>query len=101
MAWKHIYTIRMPDGMPLSVPRPSELPEPGDICCFTADYETPGDQKFSAGDELHLMKRTDEAPYGRLSSLGNWVVISKHGVNVWANIEWLLEVGRLSIDRCG
>lgn len=83
----------------IEVPCPEVLPEPGDICIFTDTYETPGDLVYEHGDELHLMKRTDEAPYGKTSSLGNWLIISKFGVSVWSNIEWLLATEKLQVRQ--
>lgn len=85
------YRIDFLDGSsPIYPPRPDDLPKAGDILCFTEHYETPGMMVYQAGDELHLMKRTTEAPYGKISSLGNWLVITKHGISVWSNIEWLM-----------
>jgi hypothetical protein len=88
--WIDFYTIYMSGQKSLEVPCPRTLPEAGDIFRFAVDLETPGGQTYQIGDELHLMKRTSDAPYGKLSSLGNWLVITKHGISVWSNIEWLI-----------
>ena len=77
----------------LWVERPEKLPQAGDILVFTKSFKTPGGGAYDAGDELHLLNRTDEAPFGRRSSLGNWEVFSKLGCLVWSNIEWMLETG--------
>lgn len=92
-------------GNPLEVPRPDELPEPGDILVVKIPYSTPATDddffQFDPGDELHLMHRTQEAPFGKLSSLGNWMVIAGNGVSVWSNIEWLMATGTLEISNVG
>lgn len=74
----------------LDVPCPKKLPEGGDILYFTDPFTIPSGQTYSRGDEIHLMRRTDEAPHGKRSSLGNWLAISKLGPSVWSNIEWML-----------
>ncbi len=84
------YLIHIDGTTPIDAPRPEVLPEPGDILVFSEEWHTPIGQVYVAGDEVHLMKRTDEAPHGRRSELGNWVAISKFGALVWSNIEWLL-----------
>lgn len=79
-------------GKTITVSCPDELPEPGDILVFTADVPDFG---WEQGDEVHLMDRTQDAPRGKVSSLGNWQVITKKGVDVWPNIEWLMADGVL------
>jgi hypothetical protein len=93
----HFYEIHMEGSMPLDVPRPEKLPEAGDILIVEKAFMTPGDQIYKIGDEIHLMERTVDAPYGKLSSLGNWRAISKFGVSVWSNIEWSLAEGTFSV----
>ena len=89
------YQIHVDWKEPIEAPRPDTLPEAGDILVFTAEWHTPTGQIYSIGDEVHLMHRTNEAPWGKRSELGNWVAISKLGVSVWANIEWLMADGHL------
>lgn len=79
----------------VDVPCPRVLPEAGDILVFTKRVVTPGSQHYEVDDEVHLVKRTQDAPYGKLSSLGNWQAISKHGVSIWSNIEWMMAEGNL------
>lgn len=78
------------DKHPIDVPRPEVLPEAGDVLIFTKQWSTPSGISYQPGDEIHLMCRTEEAPWGKLSELGNWKCITKMGVTVWSNIEWLL-----------
>ena len=92
---QQFYFIYMEGAAPLDVPRPDELPEPGDILTVLEEFSTPGGQVYLLGDELHLMDRTNDAPYGNLSSLGNWNVITKFGDSVWSNIEWAMAEGRI------
>lgn len=79
----------------IDVPCVEVLPEPGDILLVAIDFVTPGDKAYLAGDEIHLIKRVWEAPFGKLSQLGNWQAISKFGVSVWSNIEWAMAEGQL------
>lgn len=51
---------------------------------------------YHYGDILTLRERTQEAPYGYLSSLGNWVVECPHMVSIWSNIEAAVAEGKLS-----
>jgi len=78
---------------PLDAPRPEVLPQAGDILVFAEPFDVAGIATYDVGDEIHLMKRTDEAPHGKISALGNWKAISKYGVTVWSNIEWMLADG--------
>jgi hypothetical protein len=112
---KNHYEIRftVAGGSALEVPAPDELPMAGDILVMLTPYVTPGAGpmgpgsldddffQFNVGDELHLMYRTQEAPYGKLSSLGNWMVIAGNGVTVWSNIEWLMATDTLEISHAG
>lgn len=85
------YTVSSPDGIATGTfRRPEVLPQPGDRLVVTKAFSTPGNDIYLEGDILILIRRTDEAPHGRLSSLGNWLVASKTGVTVWANIEYAL-----------
>lgn len=98
---KHWYNITGPGirGGDLEVPRPETLPEAGDILFFTKNKIMMGPFEYSRGDEVHLMKRTDEAPWGKSSSLGNWKAISKHGVSIWSNVEWMIAANQLSYKK--
>jgi hypothetical protein len=98
MTMQQYYDIKFNDGKsPITVERPDELPQPGDILIFTQEYHTPAPQEYSEGDEIHLHERTDEAPFGKTSELGNWRAISKYGVSIWSNIEWMLATGTLKV----
>ncbi len=96
-----IYTISHIDGGSISMPLPSKMPEAGDILvfrqenCFGAD-----DIIYDRGDELHLMKRTQQfSTDWRISSIGNWLVISKFGLWVSPDLEWLLATTDLCFDE--
>lgn len=85
------YTVTSLDGnCSGELGRPAVLPEPGDILYVEDAFTTPGDALYLPGDTLELLCRTDEAPWGRISSLGNWWVKCKYGTSVWANIEYIL-----------
>lgn len=86
------YKMTLPNGTVIEVPCPDTLPQSGDILFFPAAAANYG---WEEGDEVHLMERTDEAPHGKVSELGNWVVLTKKGRGVWANIEWLIADGVL------
>ena len=95
------YTISFTDNSKSSieVERPHVLPEPGDILVFSQRWCTPGNRWYETGDEIHLHERTQEAPNFRLSSLGNWIAISKYGVSIWSNIEWMMSQGTVYISQ--
>jgi hypothetical protein len=95
----HFYEIYMEGTTPLDVPRPEKLPVAGDILIVEKAFMTPGHQIYKIGDEIHLVKRTNDAPFGKLSSLGNWQAITKFGVSIWSNIEWALAEGTFSIRK--
>jgi hypothetical protein len=95
------YLIHIEGKTPLEVERPEVMPEEGDILIFTEHWGLPGfapGNIYKPGDEVHLLRRTDEAPYGKLSSLGNWVAFTKNGKSIWSNIEWLLASRTLTPD---
>jgi hypothetical protein len=87
------YNISVGWSEPIEVPRPAVLPVDCDILVFVKAFSNPVLKDYQVGDEIHLMKRTDEAPHGKQSSLGNWLAISKHGLSVWSNIEWMIADG--------
>jgi hypothetical protein len=95
----HFYEIYMEGTTPLEVPRPEKLPVEGDILIVEKDFRTPSNAIYLQGDEIHLVKRTNDAPFGKLSSLGNWQAITKLGVSIWSNIEWALAEGTFSIRK--
>ena len=96
------YLIHLEGGKtPLEVPQPEVLPEEGDILVFVEHWGlpsfTPGNI-YKPGDEIHLLRRTNEAPRGKLSSLGNWVAFTKNGKSIWSNIEWLMATRTLAYE---
>lgn len=102
MKHENFYTISgdgLLSGGSIDVPAPAVLPVAGDILIVEKAFMTPGDQIYKIGDEVHLVERTNDAPYGKHSSLGNWRAISKFGVSVWSNIEWSLAEGTFSIRQ--
>jgi hypothetical protein len=88
---RKFYTIDL-GGSTIDVECSDVLPVEDDVYIFAKPYNVnfKGATVYNVGDLMLLMYRTDEAPYGRRSSLGNWAAITKAGGGVWANIEWLI-----------
>lgn len=72
------------------VPCPSKLPCSGDRLRVLKPFHTVAGFQYNPGDGLLLVRRTNHAPHGLRSSLGNWLVQDKHHTSVWTNIEWML-----------
>lgn len=51
---------------------------------------------YPKGCTLDLIERTEDAPHGYSSSLGNWVVVCPFQTSVWSNIEGMIAEGELS-----
>lgn len=83
------------NGRPGRVPCPDVLPEEGDVLIVNVPFRTLAGHVYSIGDRIELLHRTAEAPHGRRSSLGNWLVKDKHFTSVWTNIEWCIAEGTL------
>lgn len=66
---------------------PDVLPQSGEILVATIHFRTSAGTKYVPGDEFELLERTNEAPYGYLSSLGNWRVKCKARTSIWSSIE--------------
>ncbi len=88
------YQINM-NGYVGTVPCPDVLPVRGQVLTVVEPFRTLADLDYPVGHKLTLMWRTDEAPHGRSSSLGAWVVDCGYQVSVWTNIEWMLADGRI------
>jgi len=79
----------------LEVPCPDVLPEAGESYVVARAFHTPR-CKYFIGDVLTLIHRTQEAPHGTLSSLGNWAVKDSNvGISIWSNIEMAIFDGLL------
>lgn len=67
---------------------PEHIPQIGDIYAVQRSFITAGNVIYKVGDELLMICRTDEAPHGRLSSLGNLFVQGVDAkTSIWSNIE--------------
>jgi hypothetical protein len=79
---------------------PTHIPEAGDIYVAEFDFVTAGKVEYKEGDELLIICRTDEAPYGRIASLGNLVVQGIDGeMTIWSNIELAIVEGMISFKK--
>jgi hypothetical protein len=79
------------------LPRPEALPKPGDLLKVEVPFRTMAGFTYNVGDVMLLLERTMDAPYGRLSSLGNWRVACRNLTSVWTNIEAMIAEGELSV----
>jgi len=80
-------------------PRPEILPQAGDVLMAEKLFRTKAGLVYQVGTRLRLIERTQDAPFGMLSSLGNWVVECPFQVSVWTNIELMIAEGTLSYDK--
>jgi hypothetical protein len=76
-------------------PRPERLPQAGDVLVVEKAFRTKAGYVYHVGSKLRLIERTQDAPYGLLSSLGNWVVECPFQESVWTNIELMIAEGTL------
>jgi hypothetical protein len=67
----------------------------GDKLKVVRTFYTPAKHRYGEGQVLELIKPTDEAPYGRKSALGNWVVKCPYKISVWSAIWDSVENGFL------
>lgn len=88
------YEISM-NGQVGHCPCSDVLPVEGQVLKVRRPFKTLAGRVYLAGHELRLIHRTDAAPHGRLSSLGNWLVDCGYMVSVWTNIEWMIAEGAL------
>jgi hypothetical protein len=77
-------------------PLPETLPQAGDVLVVEKTFKTPAGYIYQVGTRLRLIERTQDAPFGMLSSLGNWVVECPFQKSVWTNIELMIAEGTLS-----
>jgi len=77
-------------------PRPECLPQAGDVLVVEKPLVTQAGYFYQVGSRLRLIERTQDAPFGLLSSLGNWVVECPFQKSVWTNIELMIAEGTLS-----
>jgi len=80
-------------------PRPECLPQAGDVLVVEKPFRTLAGYVYQVGSRLRLIERTLDAPFGLLSSLGNWVVECPFQESVWTNIELMIAEGTLSYGR--
>lgn len=81
------------------LPCPDVLPEPGETYRVDKPFYTRAGFRYPEGAVIKLIRRTDEAPFGYASSLGNWEVECPFQTSVWSNIECLVAEGSLSIVK--
>ena len=94
------YTITHDTGMEIwrgQAPCPEQLPYAGDVLEVLKPFWTLGEYHYEVGDTLTLVQRTRKAPFGRSSSLGNWIVKDKYQESLWCNIEWMLADGIVKV----
>lgn len=66
------------------------------VMCLGALY-TLGNEYYERGDVLEVIERTDEAPYGRITTEGNLRIRGKNGqITVWSNVEWMIALGHMA-----
>jgi hypothetical protein len=97
------YTVTLPDWVQeltsekkVTLPQPDHPLKVGQILIVEKPFSTNGGFNYVKGEKLTLLQRTNEAPYGFSSSLGNWRVECPHTVSVWSNIEAMVALGELS-----
>lgn len=76
-------------------PRPEILPQAGDVLVVERAFRTKAGYNYQVGSRLRIIERTLDAPFGLLSSLGNWVVECPFQKSVWTNIELMIAEGTL------
>jgi len=81
------------DNFTGNAPCPDVLPVEGQELTIVVPFVTLARKMYFAGDKLKLVRRTKQAPHGRVSSLGNWVVQCPHMISIWTNIEWMMAEG--------
>jgi len=97
---KPTYTISVVDANGSSeFPRPETLPQAGDVLVVEKPFTTKAGYAYQVGSRLRLIERTLDAPFGLLSSLGNWVVECPFQESIWTNIDLMVAEGTLSYDR--
>lgn len=88
----------LPNGTKTAFEAPDPPLQAGEVLEFVEVSGTLAGHSFQPGDTLTLVRRTNEAPFGHLCSLGNWVVETKYHVSgnetIWSNIELALVEGR-------
>lgn len=78
---------------------PEKPTKPG-FCRVVCAFRTRRGETYYVGDKIELIEKTDEYPYGLLSSLGNWKVKGKDGeVTVWSSIDAML-AEKIYLEEC-
>ena len=80
-------------------PRPEILPQAGEVLVAEKAFRTKAGYVYQVGSRLRLIERTQDAPFGLLSSLGNWAVECPFQESVWTNIELMIAERTLSYDK--
>lgn len=97
------YTVTLPEWVQeltiereVTLPQPDHALEEGQILTVMKPFSTNTGHSYHQGDKLTLLRRTNEAPYGFSSSLGNWEVECPHKISVWSDIEAMVATGEVS-----
>lgn len=93
-----MYTITF-NGVSAQFGTPTVLPQPGEVLVANFPFVALSGSHYEVGDRFELLHRTNDAPHGRLSSLGNWLVRCKDRVSVWTNIEMAMYNGLIGRIR--
>ena len=82
-------------------PMPERIAQPGDVYRATTDFGTLGKKSYEPGDTFKMLRRTQEAPFGRLSGLGNCVIQTKYhvagGESIWSCFDDAIQMGWLEL----
>ncbi len=74
---------------------PDTIPTAGHVLRVLRPFMTLAGHRYFPSDKMVLIKRTQAAPHGNVSSLGNWEVRCPYTNSVWFNIEHLMAIGLL------
>lgn len=80
-------------------PSPERRAMSGDIYESTTPLYTLSGNNYNIGDQFEVIKRTDEAPHRRLSSMGNLVIKTKYGSSIWSCFDLSIAEGFFKLVR--
>lgn len=75
---------------------PERLPVEGDIYEAVEEINTLGGF-HPKGSKFRIIARTKQSRHDRLSSLGNLVIETSHGLSIWAEFDNALACGRFKL----
>lgn len=78
---------------------PDRALQAGDVYRVVTPFRTFASVTYEPGDQLEIIERTDEAPHGRRSSLGNLRVRCKHFESVWTCFEPMILDGSVVLVK--